>query len=65
MNKRIEKRTEIEKRMLSVNEAIDYCGLGRVKTLEWCKEIGALKKIGRRSLIDKQVVDAALDALEN
>ena len=61
MNKKI--NHDYEKRMLSINELSDYIGLGRNKSMEIGRSIGALKKIGSRCLYDKKIVDTYLDAL--
>lgn len=59
------KNTDIsQKRMLSVVEAQAYTGLGATYLRKWAKEIGAFKKLGRRVLIDKTVIDQALKQLE-
>lgn len=56
-------RSYVQRRMLSVTEAADYCNLGPTKAREWFKEIGAEKRLGKRVLIDLKVVDEALDKL--
>ena len=54
--------TNIEPRLLSMAELKAYTGLGKTKAREWADSIGATRKIGRRALYDKRVIDAALDA---
>lgn len=57
-------RTDVpisEKRMLSISEAAAYCGLGINSARAFFVSIGALRKCGRRSLYDRQIIDAALD----
>ena len=49
------------KRMLGIDEAAKYLGLGKVVTRTWMDEIGATRKFGRRVLFDKQIIDRALD----
>ncbi len=49
-----------EKRMFSITEAGNYIGLGRTKTMEFCKEIGAVVHIGRRVLYDREIIDQAI-----
>lgn len=51
------------KRLLNKTEFCEYTGLGTSKGIEWAKEIGALKHIGRRALIDREIVDRAIDNL--
>ena len=46
-----------EKRMFSITEAGNYIGLGRTKTMEFCKEIGAVVHIGRRVLCETIKLD--------
>lgn len=53
-----------QKRMLSVTEAQAYTGLGATYLRKWAAEVGALKKIGKRVLIDKHVLDAVIDTIE-
>ena len=50
-----------EKRLLSAIEVCTYLSLGRNKGIEFAKEIGSEIKIGRRSLYDKNKIDAYLD----
>lgn len=51
------------KRMLSVTEMETYTGLGRNAARKFAEEAGALRKYGRRVLIDKSALDRALDAM--
>lgn len=51
------------KRMLSVTEMETYTGLGRNAARKFAEEAGALRKYGRRVLIDKAALDKALDAM--
>ena len=50
-----------EKRLLDANEVCMYLSLGRNRGIEFAKSIGAERKIGRRSLYDKAVIDRVLD----
>lgn len=52
-----------ERRLLDVSETCSYLNLGRSKGIEFAKSVGAERKIGRRCLYDKKVLDAALDAM--
>lgn len=49
-----------EKRLFSVKELCNYTGLGRSKATSWGEEIGALVRIGRRTLYDREVIDEVL-----
>ena len=51
------------KRMLSVAEMETYTGLGRNAARKFAEDAGALRKYGRRVLIDKAALDRALDAM--
>lgn len=53
---------QIPKRLLSVEEACGYIGLGKSAAKVYLDGIGAKRKIGRRVLYDKTVIDAALNA---
>lgn len=63
MNERIKETLMCEKRMFDANETCTYLGLGRNKGIEFAKSVGAERKIGRRCLYDKKVLDKALDNL--
>ena len=52
-----------EIRLMSIDEAAIYVGLGRTATRVWVEEIGAIKRFGKRLLVDKKIVDAAIDAM--
>lgn len=62
MRKRIANHSETEmKRFYSIPEAADYLGLGISSTRAWCKQIGAERRFGGRTLYDIRVIDAALN----
>jgi hypothetical protein len=50
-----------EKRLLDANEVCFYLSLGRNKGVEFAKSIGSERKIGRRSLFDRAIIDKYLD----
>lgn len=52
-----------EKRMLSIEEAAFYTGMGRTVCRKWLDQIGAVKKIGKRVICDREVIDKALDTM--
>ena len=60
MNKRTT-ATNIEKRLLDAKETCEYLSLGRNNGLKFAKEIGAERKVGKRCLYDKKVIDHYLD----
>lgn len=49
--------SNIPKRLLSISEATVYLGIGRNSALKFLDEIGAKRKIGRRTLYDKVIID--------
>ncbi len=53
---------QIAKRLLSVEDACGYIGLGKSAAKLYLDKIGAKRKIGRRVLYDKTVIDAELIA---
>lgn len=61
MNARNNVSAMSEKRLLDANEVCMYLSLGRNRGIEFAKSIGAERKIGRRSLYDKAVIDRVLD----
>lgn len=55
-------KIEDGKRLLNIDEACKYIGLGKTFARKYLKEIGAERKIGRkRVLFDRAVIDAAID----
>ena len=52
-----------EKRMLSIKEAAFYTGLGTTSVRQWLDEIGAIRKIGKRILCDREVIDRAFNEM--
>ena len=52
-----------EKRMLCIDDASAYIGMGKSRTREIMEELGAKRKIGRRVVYDKKVIDEWLDSL--
>lgn len=53
----------IMKRLLDVKEASVYCGISRGMVREWCREIGAERRIGRRVLYDRLAIDSEIDKI--
>lgn len=49
------------KRLLNTKELCNYIGMGESRGVEWAKGIGAAKRIGRRLLFDRYIIDKALD----
>lgn len=52
-------------RMLTLEEACTYTGLGRNSFIKWADLIGSKRKFGARALYDKKVIDEALDRLDS
>ncbi len=50
-------------RLMDVKEGALYCGLGRASFSSWAKQIGAERRFGKRVLLDRQVIDDALDKM--
>lgn len=50
-------------RMLSLDQAGQYVGMGRNTFRKWADQIGATRKFGSRVMFDKVVIDKALDAM--
>lgn len=55
-------KKEKDKRLLDASEVCIYLSLGRNRGIEFARSIGAERKIGRRCLYDKVVIDRYLDA---
>lgn len=50
-----------EKRLLCIEEAMMYVGLGRNKAMEFLESINARRNVGRRCLYDRVVIDKYFD----
>ena len=55
---------EIQPRMLNQKQGEEYTGLGRATFTSFADEIGARRKIGRRVLYDRTVIDRAFDQMQ-
>lgn len=62
MTNRIVKEV-VTPRYLSEAGAMTYTTFGRDKIRSWGKEIGAVRKVGKRVVYDRLVIDRAMDAL--
>ncbi len=51
------------KRLMNVSELCEYISMGKSRAVTWGKAIGAEKRIGRRLLFDRVIVDKAIDEL--
>ncbi|MGE9974439.1 polyprenyl synthetase solanesyl diphosphate synthase [Coprococcus catus] len=51
----------VNSRLLNAKEVCEYLNLGRNRGVEFAKSIGAERKIGRRCLYDKVVIDRYFD----
>lgn len=51
------------KRMMNIEELCEYIGMGKTCTSKWAKEHGLARKIGRRTLYDKVLVDELIDGM--
>lgn len=51
------------KRMMNIEELCEYIGMGKTYTSKWTKEHGLARKIGRRTLYDKVLVDELIDGM--
>ena len=61
---RARQRGSIENiRMLNLSEACVYLGRGETNTRKYCDEIHATRKVGKRVMFDRNVIDSALDSL--
>ena len=54
----------LPKRLLSIEEAVTYLGLGKSSARKYLESIGAKRKIGRRVLYDKNTIDQHLNHSE-
>lgn len=56
---------EIEARMLTQKQAETYAGMGKTAFTAWAEQIGARRKIGRKVLYDRQIIDRAFDEMHS
>ena len=63
MNLRV-KAVGKETRMLDVDDLCAYLNMGKTKATEFGEKCGAKRRIGKRALYDKRIIDQALDELE-
>lgn len=61
MNARANKDGEI--RMLDADALRTYLSMGRTNAVKFAKSAGAERRIGKRCLYDKKILDHALDEL--
>ena len=54
-------KESVNTRLFSVKDLCDYIHMGECNAVKWAKSIGAGRRIGRRILFDKQVIDRAID----
>lgn len=59
-----EKVAELETRMMDTEALMAYIGMGRTRASEFGAKCGAKRKMGKRTLYDKRIIDKALDELE-
>lgn len=52
---------ETQARLLSIPDLCTFLSMGKVRAVEFAKECGAERKIGRRCLYDRTVIEAVLD----
>lgn len=50
-------------RMLNLQQAMSYVGLGRNSFLQFASKCGCMRRFGRRVLYDRVQIDKALDEL--
>lgn len=62
MNKRSTEANEV--RMMNAEQLCCYVGLGRNNAVAFARTAGAEKRIGKRCIYDKRIIDKALDELE-
>ena len=63
MNQRI-KTNESVTRMFDINTLREYISMGKTRAAEFGEQCGAKRKMGKRTLYDKRIIDKALDDLE-
>lgn len=54
-----------ENRLMDVPDLCTYLNLGRTKAVEYARAHGAEKRIGRRCLYDRKILDDAIDEMVN
>lgn len=54
-----------DKRFMTMRECADYLGIGISTTRRYMQEIGAVKRIGKRCLYDRKVIDAFFESSDS
>lgn len=62
-DKKMENVLYPNKRLFNIRELMAYTGLGETKAKGWAREIGAARKIGRRTVYDRAIIDKSIDEL--
>lgn len=52
-------------RLFSVEEGAAYMGIGKTAFRAYAVKIGAVRRIGRRVLYDKHILDSAIDKMSS
>lgn len=65
MKARKEECNPTEKRLLGVKDLCTFLSMGRDRSIEFAKAAGAERKVGRRCLYDRKVLERALDDENN
>ncbi len=60
-----EKQGKNEVRMLDAQGLCDYLSMGKTRATEYAEKWGAKRKLGKRTLYDKKIIDKVLDELES
>ena len=69
-NKEMRKRdtaatSDVEIRLLNIEQGSTYAGMGKTAFREWAVQIGAVRRFGRSVRYDRRVIDRALDAMQD
>ena len=54
------KKQQDSPRLLNLQQAMIYTGIGKTNLQKWLKEIGAVVRVGRKCLYDRETIDEAI-----
>ena len=54
------KKQQDSPRLLNLPQAMTYTGIGKTNLKKWLTEIGAVVRVGRKVLYDRETIDKAI-----
>ena len=64
MKKSVTRGSIAETRMLTIDQACTYTGMGKTTCRKWCEEIGAVRRFGSMVRYDKMIIDQVFEQMD-